>query len=97
MNSLKNSVILHEISPEEITNLFKGLQNQINDLKQNFQPKEPPEYLTRSEVAKMLKCDISTVHNHCKNGKLRPLGLGNRVYFLRSDVEKSLVPISKTK
>jgi excisionase family DNA binding protein len=94
---MKNSTILHEISPEQIASLFEGLQNQISELKQSFQPKEPPEYLTRSEVAKLLKCDLSTIHNWCKKGKLFPFGIGSRVYFKRSDIEAVLIPIGKNK
>jgi excisionase family DNA binding protein len=90
---MKTSTILHEVSPEQITNLFAGLQSQLNDLKANFQPKEPKEYLTRSEVSKMLKVDLSTLHNWVKKDKLKPHGIGNRVYFLRSEVEAALTPI----
>jgi len=89
----KNATILHELSADQITSLFEGLQRQITDLKLNFQPKEPTEYLTRSEVAKLLKCDLSTIHNWCIKGKLKPYGIGNRVYFLRAEIEKSLIPI----
>jgi len=45
----------------------------------------------------MLSVDLSTIHNHCKNGKLKPFGLGSRVYFLRSDIEKSLIPLNENK
>jgi excisionase family DNA binding protein len=92
----KTSTILHEVSPEQITSLFEGIQNQLTELKQNFEPKSPTEYLTRNEVAKMLKCDLSTIHNWCKGGKLKPYGIGNRVYFKRTDLESLLIPIGKS-
>jgi excisionase family DNA binding protein len=88
-----NSTILHEITPEQITSLFEGLQNQLNELKQNFAPKAPVEYLTRAEVAEMFKCDLSTVHNWTKKGKLKPYGIGNRVYYKRNEVEAVLRPL----
>jgi hypothetical protein len=90
---MKNSTLIHDVTPEQITSLFKGLQNQISDLKQNFEPKTPNEYLTRAQVAEMLKCDLSTIHNWCKKRKLKPLGIGNRIYFLRKDVEAAIIPI----
>jgi excisionase family DNA binding protein len=93
----KTSTILHEVSPEQITSLFEGLQNQLTELKQNFEPKTPTEYLTRNELAEMLKCDLSTIHNWCKKGKLNPYGIGNRVYFKRADLEYLLIPIGKSK
>lgn len=94
---VKNSTILHEVTPEQITNLFEGLQNQIAELKKNFEPKTPTEYLTRTEVAEMLKCDLSTIHNWTKKGKLIPYGIGNRVYYKRNEVEAVLVPFGQNK
>jgi len=92
----KTSTILHEVSPEQIASLFEGIQNQLTELKQNFEPKAPTEYLTRNELAEMLKCDLSTIHNWCKKGKLHPYGIGNRVYFKRADLESLLTPIGKS-
>ena len=94
---MENSTILHNVTAEQINSLFAGLQNQIKDLKENFEPKSPNEYLTRNEVAEMLKCDLSTIHNWCKKGKLIPYGIGNRVYFKRSEIEVVLIPFGKNK
>ena len=90
---MKNSTLIHDVTPEQITSLFEGLQNQITELKQNFQPKVPTEYLTRNELAEMLKCDLSTIHNWTKKGKIKPYGIGNRVYYKRSEIEKVLLPL----
>jgi excisionase family DNA binding protein len=94
---MKNSTILHDVSPEQINSLFEGLKNQLTELKTNFAPKVPTEYLTRTEVAEWLKCDLSTVHNWTKKGKLIPYGIGNRVYYKRSEVEAVLLPFGKEK
>jgi excisionase family DNA binding protein len=91
----KNSTIIHDVTPEEIAALFEGLQNQLAEIKQNFEPKTPVEYLTRSEVAKKLKCDLSTVHNWTKSGKLKPYSIGNRIYYKLSEVEAALIPLGK--
>lgn len=92
---MTESTILHNLTAEQLKKLFESLQSQLTDLKQNLQPKAPTEYLTRNEVAEMLKCDLSTIHNWTKKGKLIPYGLGNRVYYKRSEVEAVLVPIGK--
>ncbi len=34
---MKNSTILHEVSPEQITNLFEELKNQIKVLNEKFE------------------------------------------------------------
>ena len=50
--------------------------------------------LSRNEVAKLLKIDLSTVHNWTKKGKLLAHGLGNRVYYKRSEVEAAIKPLN---
>ncbi len=82
------------LTPEENNKpIFDHIDRKFEELKKQFQPKQPNDYLTRKEVAKLLKVDLSTIHNWCKSGKLKPLGIGNRVYFLRSDIEQSLIPL----
>jgi malate synthase len=84
-----------QTTPQELQNqINEGVKSQIQDFLKHFQPKQPNEYLTRSDVAKMFNVDLSTVHNWSKSGKLKPLGLGARVYFLRSDIEQSLQPLN---
>lgn len=64
--------------------LIPELQKQLS---KEFQPKEPTEYLTRSEVCKLLKIDLSTLHNWRNKGILKAYGIGNRVYFKRSEID----------
>lgn len=73
--------------------IAKRFQTEIENLKKHFQPKEPDEFMTRYEVAEFLKCDISTIHNWTIKGKLLPYGIGNRVYYKRSEVLNSLIPL----
>ena len=47
----------------KVCNEVSIIRNQLEELKNSFEPKTPNEYLTRNEVAEMLKCDLSTVHN----------------------------------
>lgn len=89
------STLLHNISAEELKKLFTDLQNQINELKQKYEPKQPTELLTRKEVAALLKCDIVTIYNWCKKGKLIAYGIGNRVYFKRNEIELAIIALSK--
>lgn len=89
------AIQLIQITPEQLqTEILKGVKAQIDDLKNHFQPKQPKEYLTRQEVAQMFNVDISTIHNWCKSKRLNPLGIGARVYFLRSEIETSLKPLN---
>lgn len=75
--------------PDFFAELKKSLIPEITEnLSAKFQPKEPTEYLTRSEVCKLLKIDMSSLHRWRKEGKIPSYGLGNRVYFKRSEVEQ---------
>lgn len=82
-------------TPQELQNqINEGVKNQLSEFLKLYTPKQPNDYLTRSNVAQMFNVDLSTIHNWCKSGKLKPLGLGARVYFLRSDIEQSLTPLN---
>ena len=92
---MKNELLLVQ-NPEELQNaILNGVKELISELKSEYKPKEPNEYLTRNEVRDLLKVDLSTIHNWCKRGKLRAYGIGNRVYFKRSELEQSLVVINQ--
>jgi len=75
---------------KEIANEVK---THLDEFLKHFRPEPQKEYLTRSDVAKMFSIDISTVHNWTKSGKLKPLSIGGRIFFLRSEVEASLTPL----
>ena len=84
-----------QTTPEELqSEITARVKTQLEEFLKHYAPQQPKEYLTRSEVAKMLDVDISTVHNWCKSKRLNPLGIGARVYFLRSEVEASLKPLN---
>jgi hypothetical protein len=76
---------------KEIANEVK---THLDEFLKHFTPVQPKEYLTRSDVAKMFSVDISTISNWQKTGKLNPLAISGRIYFLRSEVEASLKPLN---
>jgi hypothetical protein len=84
------------VTPEQLQNaIIEGVKLQLEDLKANFQPKEPNTYLTRSDVAKMLKIDLSSVHNWTKRGVLKSYQISGRVYYKLAEVEASIVELKK--
>ena len=83
-----------QVTPEQLQNeIIKGVKTELEQLKKDFQPKQPSEYLTRNEVAEMLKIDLSSVHNWTKKGKLKAYGIGGRVYYKREEVENSIIEL----
>jgi hypothetical protein len=83
-------------SPQDLKNeITADVKVVLDDFLKHFKPVQPAEYLTRQQVAKMFDVDLSTVHNWCKSGKLKPLGIGSRVYFLRTEIEATLIPLNQ--
>ncbi|MBG6109345.1 putative KAP-like P-loop ATPase [Flavobacterium sp. CG_9.10] len=82
-------------TPDQLqSEINAGVKIILEDFLKNFKPKQPNEYLTRRHVADMFDVDISTISNWQRTGKLNPLGISGRVYFLRSEVEASLIPLN---
>ncbi|MDR6301896.1 helix-turn-helix domain-containing protein [Mesonia maritima] len=81
--------------PENVLQDLANIKQQLQELKKEFQPKEPTKYLTRNEVARMLSVDVSTVHNWSKKGILNPIGIGARVYYKRKDLENAFIELRK--
>ena len=79
---------------ETILEKITILQKELEDIKKNFQAKQPVELMTRHEVADFFKIDISTVYNWTKKGTLISYGIGYRVYYKRSEIESRLIRIN---
>ena len=83
---------LIEITIDDLKNLInEAIKQEFDDLKTHFQPIEPTEYLTRTEVAQMLKINITTLWNWTKKGRLKSYGIGARVYYKRKEIENAIV------
>jgi hypothetical protein len=95
MTNPKNSILIQGISPQELQNqINEGIKIQLQQFLKHFAPTPPKEYLTRKNVADMFQVNLSTVHHWSKSGKIKPLGIGSRVYYLRSDIEAILTPLT---
>lgn len=94
---MKNTIeVTFNNMPEAISRVSEELTKisiTLAALQLEFEPKIPNEYLTRQEVAEMLKCDLSTVHNWTTRGILTKYCISNRTYYKRSDIEAALVKI----
>ena len=82
------------LEPEQLqSTVSAAVKFQIQEFLKNQAMPQEDELLTREEAAKFLKVNISTINNWRKSGKLKSYGIGNRVYFWRSEIEKSLKPL----
>ena len=88
---------IENISVEELTEiiaekLVDKLEKRIATLisKQN-----DDELLTRTETAKILKVELTTLWSWTKKGKITAYGIGNRVYYKRGEIMKSLIILNR--
>ncbi|MEA1848994.1 helix-turn-helix domain-containing protein [Chryseobacterium sp. MHB01] len=77
------------LTPEDFIQQLKNalIPELKQQLKNEFQPKEPEEYLTVKEVCSLLKVTTPTVSRWRKENKIPSYGIGDRVYFKRSEIE----------
>ena len=82
------------VTPEQLQNaIIEGVKSQLESLKLHFQPKQPKTYLSRAEVSKMLNVSFVTLNKWNKNGKLKAVGIGGRVLYRQSDIDKAIVEL----
>lgn len=77
-----------QLSWEELQKRFDNQDILLKDILKNLEQKSPSEFLTRQQAAKLLNVDLSTIWNWSKQKKLKPLGIGGRVLFRRTDIDK---------
>lgn len=86
------------ITPTELKdNILNDVRAELKLISQNFQPVAPPEYLTRQEVATILKVSLVTLTDWNKKGILKPYRLGNLIRYKRKEIDQALIAINKSK
>ncbi len=91
---MNGQIQLIQLTPNELQNaIIEGVNKQIEELKDHFQPKEPTELLTRAETSKLLKVNLTTLWNWTKQNKLVSYSIGNRVYYKRAEVLNAIIEL----
>lgn len=92
---MENSVLIEKITEAQLVDIInKAIQTQFDELKQELHKvRDQEELLTRDETAKILKINSSTLYLWTRKGKLPSYGIGNRVYYKRSEIMDSLVKV----
>lgn len=92
---MTNSILLQNVSFEDLTNLFKSVNSQIEDIKKNINSQGSDVLLTREETCKYLQIDSSTLWHWTNKGKVIAYGIGNRRYYKKAELLQSLKPLKK--
>ena len=91
-----NAIQITQFTPNELKSLLmEGVQQVVNQIREEFQPKTPTEYLTRKQVAKMLDINLTTLNNWTNRGALTSYGIQGRVYYKRDEVEKAIIKLEQ--
>lgn len=81
-------------TPQQLRNdINQDVKSLLDELKKSFEPKTPQELLTRSETAKLLKINLSTLYLWTKKNRLKSYGISGKVYYKRSEVESALIEL----
>lgn len=81
---------LFQVTPNELAQLIsESVKTQIQELvnaTNKEQPKDENDLLSRKETADFFKVSLVTVHSWVNSGLIRPLKMGNKTYFKKSEL-----------
>jgi excisionase family DNA binding protein len=70
------------------------IDSKIRDFAPYQKTEKQSDYITRAEVARLLKISLPTLNEWTKLGWLQSYKIGNRVLYKREEVESSLHEVS---
>lgn len=85
-------IFLNGITVEQLADALKPLLFNQNQQTQNT---TESDLLTREETCKLLSINKTSLWKHTRNGKLKSYGIGNRVYYKKSEVLEAIKPLNK--
>jgi excisionase family DNA binding protein len=93
-----NITQVHGITPQQLKeSILFDVRTELKEIVLNFQPTKQPEYLTRKEVAIILKVSLVTLSDWNKKGVLKPYRLGNLIRYKRVELDQALISINSKK
>jgi predicted DNA-binding transcriptional regulator AlpA len=90
---MNNQIFLNGITLQQLAEAITPLLHQKTDELDIISNSEK-ELLTRIEVCELLSINKTSLWKHTKSGRLKSYGLGNRVYYKRSEVLEAVKPIN---
>ena len=91
MNS--KQIVFDVLTKDELKGI---ISNSIQEVikKGSVKEKKEEELFTRDEASNLLKINLSTLWRWTKDGKLSAYGIGNRVFYKKDELLKSLIKIN---
>jgi excisionase family DNA binding protein len=91
LGNMSNMIILQGVTLEEFFKIDEEIvEKKINE-KIKIEKKETFSYLTRKEVAKMLRITLPTLHEWTKMGWLPSYRIGTRVLYKSNEIDAAVI------
>lgn len=87
-----SKVEIIQITPSELFSIVSdSVKKELDKFKQELDLSNSNEILlTREETCNLLSINLSTLWSYTKKGKLPSKKIGNRVYYLKSEILEAL-------
>lgn len=90
-------ILLNGINLSDIKKVLREvLEEKSNDFAKPVKS-EDQEYLSRKEVAKLLKISLTTLNDWSKQGIIQAYRIGNRVLYKKKEIEDSVSKVQSFK
>lgn len=94
---MQNSIILQNLSTEQLTDLIGNVfETKFKDFQkiQSTQT-ENDDLMTRSEVLELLQINASTLWHWTNKGRITVYKFANKCYYKRSELIATITPLKK--
>jgi predicted DNA-binding transcriptional regulator AlpA len=88
---MNTQIFLNGITIEQLADALKPL---LVNSTPTEQPQTDNDLITRAELSKLLSINYTSIWKHTKSGRLKSYGIGNRVFYKRSEVLQAVKPIN---
>ncbi|MCT4662912.1 MAG: helix-turn-helix domain-containing protein [Tissierellales bacterium] len=87
-----SQVKIIQTTPSELSSLISdSVKKELDKFKLELKKSNSnDDLLTREEACKLLNINFTTLWSHTKKGKLPSKKIGNRVYYLKSEILEAL-------
>jgi excisionase family DNA binding protein len=94
--AMSKSILLHEISENELEIFFSGLiRKELERYRKDSGCFEPEELMTRSQAAAFLKIDLSTITAWTARNRIPAYSILGRRYYKKHELLLCLEPVNE--
>lgn len=93
-----NEILLNGINVEELLNRIGQLiDHKLGQSYPLTSLPDAPKFVTRADVAALLKISLPTLNDWTKQGWLQSYKIGNRVLYKLDEIEKAIIKVANHK